>query len=795
MAFQILQLGNLKRWIRFVMAVCALGLFSVVQAQQIRFEGVPDPGYNWSRTWVDINNDGKDDHCFLWNSGQTLDCYPSNGTTFGPRQSYPLPGTSDNYWLPSSIRWGDFNGDGQIDVCRTSGQIGLNGTEPNPGWLVCKLGPTFTQSVTLGPIPLVGSNNTCSGAPVDCIGQNGMYGGLSHWKDIFIADVNSDGRADVCYLHAVILPMSSTTGGYELRCLLNNGAGLDSQDPTWAAASFDPGREDYPRGFYDFNGDGYPDFCRIADGAAVRCRLGGPNGFAAADLVSQAVSAPASGAVLIDFNGDGKTDFCFVTGSQAACMLSNGKSWETTLRLSPPLNVGSSWRWWVDINGDGLPDYCRQQTNTSTLLCRLSRGDGDGTNSSAFAYSDIVVNNVNFGGDADGIGLSFCDASGLGIQTLCRATYRDTSAPVCSYSGEEMVCYNAPAGVWGIAAGLRDESTASTVAPPVQANLPMMSAYSDGTGAETRINYMPMSRTEVYTRSAIEASQFPRSLIVQGRSPLVYETRSWRAGSTSPLTGIARYFYKDMRNDLWSGSRGFRERWILTEASNTLDHVVYFQGLGPTIDTSSILDSAQEIGQVKYQERFAVNNSALPAGGAGPRNTIMRAIIGTANTWSAIPAGGTSTPYVLLQRSTNTLADTTPVNPRYRYIGASLVESWDWNNAAGSVVSLPTVSTTTALSDRGNVKTLTQVTNAPNGLVWKKTTTNEYTDDESSWLLGRLTRATVKSESPSAAEQLAANPTKFGSAGADATSSSAPAAPQPISPAVMSIILQLLLDD
>lgn len=764
-------LGRLLRIRRLAVFLAFAGVLGAAQGQMVRLEGINDAGYGWSRTWVDVNNDGRDDYCLIAGSaGERLECYLSDGSQFGAtKQVYAVPASTAS----NSVRWVDINGDGQVDLCRTYGNPPAYGPIGSTGGLTCRFGPSFVSAASVN-IPFV---------------ANGQ--GLTDWTHAFTVDVNADGLADVCYLHVA----SPTT---TLRCLLSNGSGFGAQLASWISMPIDGGLLywAWPRGFYDFNGDGYPDFCRVVSTSQFKCLLGGAAGFTTTDVASPVLSMPyKEGASFLDLNGDGKVDFCRLIGSVGnytlSCILSNGVGWESVERTSPTLDPGdATTRWWVDINADGLPDFCRA-TNSTTLACRLSRGDGDASTASAFVFSDVTVAVSDFG-VTDG-GRGFCDASGTGIQTYCRATYKTVSGPNSCYTDDsgQSICWPTTVGSSGISVGLTDTT--------LQARQPLLTAYTDGVGAETRITYLPMTNTDVYTRSGV--GTFPRALITQPRALLVYESRAWQAGTQNALTGNARYFYKDLRNDTWSGSRGFRERWIFTEGSNSLDHIVFYQGLGPAVDASSQLDDPREVGLVKYQERFAVANGVLPAPPnsplSTPRQSFLKTITSAARQLGAVPlvAPTASSPFLLLQSTANTLSDTTPVNPRYRYIGASNVKSWDWNGSAA--VAMPTVETSTQLSDLGNVTRIVQTTTAPTGLWWRQTTTNNYdADNPSAWLLGRLTKASVTSESPTAEAQLAAHARKAGlSPNASDTSSTMPATPQPLPPGVLSAILQLLLDD
>src|SRR5207247_3758186 len=101
------------------------------------------------------------------------------------------------------------------------------------------------------------------------------------------------------------------------------------------------------------------------------------------------------------------------------CTMSNGVSWDANERNSTLLDPGDAPnRWWVDINGDGLTDFCRVVYPGPAFACRLSRGDGDGTSTSAFVFSDVIVPNVNFG-EYDG-GAGFWHVTGHRIPNLSR---------------------------------------------------------------------------------------------------------------------------------------------------------------------------------------------------------------------------------------------------------------------------------------------------------------------------------------------------------------------------------------
>jgi len=816
------------------LACLALLASATTWAQQLRTEPIDGMGKAWTRAWVDADGDGRDDFCFLWGDwDKDLRCYLNKSTGMVTQNYMNLwqgQGANEN----GTVRWADVNGDGFVDVCRA---VALPSQR-----LVCRFGPTFTAGVEV-PWTIASSTQNCTGSGIDqyCdppifnpgIASVDFYPGSfpsgGELVDFHLADVDGDGIPDLCY------PYRPTETVVDMRCRIAVvGAGrmtvtYQPESAAWTRANVAMGADQWPEGFYDFDGDGRADFCRVLPGGVLRCTLASATGFVQTEVsTAAAVSVPyREGAAFVDINGDGKVDFCRLNGTAGAyyirCTLSNGVSWEYSIGVSgnsrelvsptfaDPGNQYS--RWWVDINGDGFPDFCRLAVSpdpignwtsdvTGNLLCRLSRGDGDAATSKvAFGYSDVSVNGINLG-RADG-GRAFCDATGTGIQTLCRATFRQQASGQACYTNwdtGEQTCYPTYADMHGYWTGYNDTL--------VQARQPLLNSYSDNVGAETRITYMPLASPEVYSRSNTTSNTDARILLMQPRSPVVYETRAWTTDATPvTLTGNARYLYKDLRTDVLTGSRGFRERWIYNEGANMVDHVVYYQALGPGVDANSTLNDLREVGMAKCQEKYAVVGGLIPVPANQPNGPVlserMRALSALRVRLPAISAGApcslpdqnptTDYPFVLLQATNNTPGLTTPNNPRFKFVASSSVKSWDWNGSTR--LALPISSTTSTMDDVGNVLTLVQSTRDSANREWRKTTTNVYgQDNRTNWLLGRLTRSQVDAVTPTAAVQIAANGSSVGPPGAERMSPATPV-PQPLSPAALAAILQLLLDD
>lgn len=768
-------------------------------------------GFSWSTSWVDVSGDGRTDYCYLYGTdGDHIGCHfaqPDGSYQPTPSLQQFIQRTSDGL-----MWWADVDGDGRPDLCRadaatrsfTSAYAGAR-----TGHVLWCL--TAASSFTQGP------------PSTYAIHENNPY---APWARLMFADVNGDQFTDLCQ---VTITVADQYG--QVRCRLGSSAGFGDYSAKWTSMSIRLGNPARPSTLVDVNGDGFPDFCRVPDDGTLRCLLGSEDGFTATDITSPVLDAGyVQGAEFVDINADGKTDYCRITGGagryQLRCTLSNGVGWDATGDLLSPVIPDAAIghiaaRWWIDINADGLPDYCRAtgaalntdgvNDGTSTLLCRLNKGDGSATDpAGAFYYSDIELPQVHFGrGDTP---RQWCDPTGSGFPTLCRNTHQVVSATgsACDESGCPIL-----SETFGLVTGFGADATA-------QASHPLMTAYTDGLGAETRIGYLPLTSPEVYTRSGFANTQ-RRFAGPPPTSPVVYETRAWTvgseaAGSDLTLTGNARYFYRDLTSDPWAGnSRGFRERWMFSEGTNTIDHTVFFQGLGPTVDGSgSIENDPREIGMVKTQQRYAIDGGATPVPGStdsgkSQRYGLLLTLTGQAMKLTNIDTSGLvapASPFLLMQQTDNVLGDTSPPNPRYRYVSGSTVRGYDHNGSY--LVPLPTASTTTQQDNYGNVTRIeqTKTQGAASGtLTWTTTTTNEYPDASTAeglkWRrLGRLKKSTVTSSAPSLDAQIAANARSAGtSANASAVSSSLAAMgqeapkPLPLPPQLLMPILQLLLED
>lgn len=802
----------------------ALLIATAAQAQIVRSSATVPIGRVGDRVWLDVDNDGRDDFCTLQGAG--LHCQLSKPGGFTEFTVSPVLGGAHLY-VKGDVQWADVNGDGFVDLCGARYPNGA--VETN---LQCVAGPDFTRVVARFSAVEPAAAPYVPEPAAAALGTRAVYPGST--TPLQFADVDGDGLSDLCTL----IPQAGSRK-LTLRCHIarrSDGTVVYTAPLAWNLADLDVPSAVWPQGFFDFNGDGLPDFCGVVSGPRLQCVLSTPSGFGK-KVVSALVHAPVpEGAAFVDINGDGKVDFCRLAGSgddwHLRCVVSNGVGWEfandlgngrdTRERLSSRLADRGDpiARWWVDINGDGLPDFCRGSQNVTfielmehsavgPLVCSLNLGE-TGRGRTVFAAHEVTLPDVDFG-RSDG-GRSFCDPFGTGVPTLCRISRPTTIL------GE--TCWVEPDTDQRHCEPVRSEETRLLVGltDVPSAQPPLLVRFSDGAGAETRLTYLSLTSDAVYSRSSTLPLGDGRPVLVVPRQPVVFETRAWVAGTgASPLdtyTGNARYAWRDLLVDPVHGSRGFRERWMLEEGSNTIEHVVFFQGRGAEDASGSMADDSREFGLVRCRERVAIDPAknppvSTPGIKESPRSQWLRSVMDKVRAETR-PSGAPSdalctlgepspnrpSAFALLSASRQHLGDTVPANPRLRAVNRSDSKRWNWDGGVRTLLATTTTATTT--DDVGNTLRLIETTTDSSGRVYGTTTTNTFgQDNRSAWLLGRLTHATVASVGPDVDQQFQAAPPTVGNApGAKDWFGDAPTVPSrpPLPPGVLAALLQLLLD-
>ncbi len=307
---------------------------------------------------TDVNGDGAADICGRSSDG--IWCALSNRNGFGAATRWLDSNFTDAMgWGPvqygSTIQFGDINGDGRADVCGRGG-----------GGIWCAL----SNGSAMGPARQWSWDFADSG---------NWASAESYYSSIRLADVNGDGRADVC---------ARGTGG--IFCALSNGWSFGPLQ-WWTGSQFTDALGWLPSAygatitFGDLNGDGKMDVCGRAISGMV-CALSTGTAFGQdsywtefdaefSDKDGWAVPSKYRSIHLADVNGDGKADVCGRNATGVVCSHSNGASFSAyrymrndeftdsvlvggnlTFRWSPA-EYGSTVQL-GDIDGDGKADVC-----------------------------------------------------------------------------------------------------------------------------------------------------------------------------------------------------------------------------------------------------------------------------------------------------------------------------------------------------------------------------------------------------------------------------------------------------
>jgi hypothetical protein len=256
----------------------------------------------------------------------------------------------------------------------------------------------------------------------------------AYYATLNLADVNGDGRADVCVRHA-------TQG---IRCAFHDsGTGnFSSFSPKLARFRDSDGFGSAPYGstvqLADINGDGRSDVCgRAADG--IYCATWDnatlqftgyakrSNGITFSDLVGYNWSASVYRSLrVVDVTGDGKADVCSRNMNGIECAVNNGSGsfGGVTQWISSEFSDALFWNdddsgttlRYGDIDGDGKRDVCGR--GLAGMICALNDGanhfhhphlwsdtgdfsDGEGWALSESFYGSIRLVDVSGDGKAD----------------------------------------------------------------------------------------------------------------------------------------------------------------------------------------------------------------------------------------------------------------------------------------------------------------------------------------------------------------------------------------------------------
>lgn len=284
-------------------------------------------GWNASNTYygsiklADVNGDGLDDLCGRGGGG--IGCSINDGTGhFGNATTWTTDFSNAGGWLSpeygTTIQFADINGDGYVDVCGR-GADGLD----------CGLNdPVHQQFLTAQHVSY---GTAFSNA-------NGWNANAGYYNSIRLADVNGDGYVDVCGRGSgdVVCGMNDGTGhfGPATSWISSNYTNAGG----WLATQYGATMQ-----FADINGDGKADVCGrgisgMVCGISTGSSFGDTNLWSFRNDFSDALSWNSQqsyyGSIqLVDMNGDGKADVCGRAPTGIRCGYSTGSHFTVATTL------------------------------------------------------------------------------------------------------------------------------------------------------------------------------------------------------------------------------------------------------------------------------------------------------------------------------------------------------------------------------------------------------------------------------------------------------------------------------
>lgn len=319
---------------------------------------------------VDLDGDGRADVCVRGPSG--IQCALGQPGGLGP--AFPGPALSDTSgWSDLSnlpIVFGDLDGDGRTDLCARA----------NAG-VRCWKSTTSNGAITFGPAIV--------GPPyADATG----FAARQYQSTLRMADVDGDGRADLCIRTAT-----------RLRCDLSTGDGFGAQVVTTALSNATGFSAQNAYGTVlmgDLDGDGKADVCARSPTRGMLCWRSNGSAFATEIQGPDWTDAAGWGAAkywrtirLTDVDGDGKADLCARTVKDFRCYRSTGRAFSRAI-IGPRLGNANGWGdvtnyetiRLADIDGDGDLDLCAR--GDAGVTCWPFTGAGFGPAIPSTHFSD-----------------------------------------------------------------------------------------------------------------------------------------------------------------------------------------------------------------------------------------------------------------------------------------------------------------------------------------------------------------------------------------------------------------------
>ena len=277
-------------------------------------DGYNDVKYYSTIRFADINGDGRDDMCARFKDG--FKCYPSKDSGWADAIALGDMSDEQGWGQPeyySTIRIGDVNGDGRMDIC-ARGSAGFR------CWL--SEGDKFAADFVATPW----SNDNGWSLP-------------RYYSTIRMADINGDHKADIC---------ARDSAGIVCHVSQGTSMGEAMRGPDLADVHGWNDHDNYSTlHFGDINGDGKDDFC-IRANANLACFVS--NGDSFTEIAGIADMSDANGwnkpdqyrtIRLADVNGDGKMDVCGRNANGVQCYIFNGTGVDPI--IGPDFKNDSGW--------------------------------------------------------------------------------------------------------------------------------------------------------------------------------------------------------------------------------------------------------------------------------------------------------------------------------------------------------------------------------------------------------------------------------------------------------------------
>lgn len=578
----------------------------------------------------------------------------------------------------------DFNGDGLADILWDSSSSAT---------LATSSGTRVSWTGTGG------GNFTVNG---NFAGQNGKLSGYVPIP----ADFNRDGRTDVWWYQA---NSSGAVGPTTTWLSSNAGTFAVNAGPTAPV-------QNTVQALMDADGDGGVEmswfrknnlttWMNRVDGGVTPMMTTGCTSFPAWNDCTMSVFSA-------DFTGDGIPDLFWldnVNSGVRSSVVWRGAGDGTFFGLTPgrDTTINGFAPNIIDVNGDGRADILWDSVDAKGLskgqrLLWLGKGDGTFVAGSNVSGQDGTLSGYRpYAGDFNGDGLSDVlwvqsDTNGLssGARVLWQGKGDGTFTVVSNFGGQDgtligyvpiLADFNGDGKtdvLWDSRTGTDTRSTGTRVLWLSDGvAADLMITVTSGTGATVGVTYKPLTDSTVYTKDETAVSP-----LIDLQGPMFAATRV-DTGNGVGGTLSTSYKYAGAKANLdGRGFFGFRQMTITDLQTNVAQTTIYRQDF-------------------PFASLVASETTKLGATTLGT----------TKNTYGATALGGTRF-QVFLTQSQSTKAD-----------------------LDGSV--LPTTTSTYQYDGFGNA---TQIAvSATDG--FQKTTTSTYSNDQTNWLLGRLTRASVAS--------------------------------------------------